>query len=493
MQFTLPTKYWMLIIFVVWGGALLLFGLLRLDTFGLDEGAAHALLLIWSVSDQLINSSFTFGAPDFRALLFFPLGLYWPGSILAAKVFTAILMFIAAMTLYTWCRDTSTQESALISTGLLLIFPATLLQIDSISVGPFLLFLLAMGYVLDKKYRASPHSISSLYFVQILLAATIISLHPMGLAYPLALAWTWYKNPKSIKQQKQIWIGLAISALIVLIMNTGWISIAWLSNPLLSLSAGFFGHTALDAAPPAWEAGLLPIVLLAYLLYKDIKHSVNDFMQTCLIFAMLIGLVAADLNWALISMTYLIYKGIPLIISVNSRLKSQSFVGQRGMVMVVLFILATIFMQGGKAYANYIKSGVLTPEDELIKSIAKEAADPEKDFLGASQWPARTMIASKRDILPLPTNPVNEKNLLLSFNKLTHLIFDQNNANNSELAMILAKHSNLTETVAILAGGVIIKVRRDTVGKDNVPRDQVQTDKDRMGKEPITAINPSTE
>jgi len=462
-KFTLSTKYWMLIVLTVWGGALLLFGLFRLDTFGLDEGAAHALLLIWSVSDQLINSSFTFGGPDFRALLFFPLGLYWPGSILAAKVFTALLMFVAAMTLYTWHRDTSSQESALISTGLLLILPATMLQIDSISVGPFLLFLFAMGYVLDKKYRASPHSISSLYFVQILVATTIISLHPIGLAYPLALAWNWYKNPKSSKQQKQVWIGLAISALIVVVMQTGWISIAWLSNPLVSLSTALFGHTPLDTAPPSWKAGLLPIVLLAYLLYKDVKHVNKDFMLTCLIFAMLIGLVAADLSWALITMTYLIYKGISLIISVNSRLKSQSFVGQRGIVMFVLLILATIFMQGGKAYANYIKSGVLAPEDELIKTIAKEAADADKEFLGASQWPARTMIAAKRDILPLPTNPVNEEKLLLSFNKLTHLVFDQNNANNSDLAKILAKHSNLTETVAILSGGVIIKVRKTAV------------------------------
>ncbi len=467
MQFTLPTKYWMFIMFAIWGGALLWFELLRLDTLGLDEGAAHALLLVWSVSDQIINSSTTFGGPDFRALLFFPLGLYWPGSILAAKVFTALLMFIAAMTLYTWCRDTVSQESALISTGLLLILPVTISQIDTIDIGIYCLFLFTMGFILDKKYRASPHSISSLYFVQMLLVATTVSLHPIGLAYPLALAWHWYKNPKSSKQQKQIWIGLALSALIVLAMQTGWISISWFSNPLITIGTAFFGHTPLDSTPPLWQTGLLPFLLVSYLLFREIKHSSDNFMLTCLMFSMVIGLVAADLNWALMAMTFLIYKGIPLLISINSRIKSQSFAGQRGAVMAVLFILATIFMQGDKAYANYISSGVLDPEDELINAVAKEAADHDKAFLGASQWPARTMIASRRDILPLPSAPINEENLLKSFTKLTHLVFDHNNAKNSDLAKLLAKHANLTETIAILAGGVIVKVKK--TAKEQLP------------------------
>jgi len=320
-----------------------------------------------------------------------------------------------------------------------------------------------MGFILDKKYRASPHSISSLYFIQMLLVATTISLHPMGLAYPLAIAWHWYKNPKSNKQQKQVWIGLAITALIVTVMQTGWISIAWFSNPLISIGIAFFGHTPLAATLPSWEAGLLPFLLITYMLFRDIKRSSDDFVLTCLILAVIIGLVAADLSWALISMTYLIYRGIPLIISLNSRLKSQSFAGQRGIVMAVLFILTTIFMQAEKSYANYVASGILAPEDELIKSIAKEASDHDKEFLGASQWPARTMVACRRDILPIPTNPVNEEQLLTSFNKLTHMVFDHNNPKNSDLAQLLAKHANLTETTAILAGGVVVKVRKKAV------------------------------
>jgi len=463
MQFTLPTKYWMLIVLAIWGSALLGFGLLRLDTFGLDEGAAHALLLIWSVSDQIINSSVTFGGPDFRGLLFLPLGLYWPGSILAAKVFTALFMFVAAMTLYIWSRDTSSQETALISTGLLLIVPATILQIDAIGVGPYCLFLFAMGFILDKKYRASPHSISSLYFIQMLLVATTISLHPMGLAYPLAIAWHWYINPKSNKQQKQVWIGLVITAFFVTAMQTGWISIAWFSNPLNTIGIAFFGHTPLATALPSWKAGLLPILLIAFLLFRDIRHFSDNFMLTCLILAIIIGFVAADLNWSLVAMTYLIYRGIPLIISLNSRIKSQSFAGQRGIVMAVLFIFTTIFMQAEKTYANYVASGILAPEDEVIKAIAKEASDHDKDFLAASQWPARTMVACRRDILPIPTNPVNEEQLLKSFNKLTHMVFDHNNPKNSDLAQLLAKHANLTETTAILAGGVVVKVRKKAV------------------------------
>src|SRR3569832_682049 len=74
-----------LIVLLAWGGALLSLDLLRTTPYGLDEGAARGLLLIWSISDKNNNPIVTLGIPDFRALLFIPLGAYWPGSLIAAK------------------------------------------------------------------------------------------------------------------------------------------------------------------------------------------------------------------------------------------------------------------------------------------------------------------------------------------------------------------------------------------------------------------------
>src|SRR3569623_1888009 len=73
-------RYWGLIVLLAWGGALLSLDLLRTTPYGLDEGAARGLLLIWSISDKIINPIVTLGIPDFRALLFIPLGAWWNGA-----------------------------------------------------------------------------------------------------------------------------------------------------------------------------------------------------------------------------------------------------------------------------------------------------------------------------------------------------------------------------------------------------------------------------
>ena len=70
MQIQIKPRYWVFLALLVWGGAILALHMLRLDTYGVNEGAARALLLSWSIVDQVVNPTVVMGFHDFRALLF---------------------------------------------------------------------------------------------------------------------------------------------------------------------------------------------------------------------------------------------------------------------------------------------------------------------------------------------------------------------------------------------------------------------------------------
>jgi len=455
----IPKPVLFILMMSAWGGAIILFQLVRLNAFNLDEGAAMALLLNWSVSDQIINPVTTYGGPDFRALLFIPLGLYWPGSIVAAKVFTLAFCFAAALFLYNWSKTTDNKESALIASGLFLISPVLIYLADTIAVAPFLLTVFGAGFYLDKKYRTSPHTISSLYFVQMLVIAIAITLHPMGLAYPLALAWQWYKNPKSDKQKKQVWIGIAITVFVILAMQTGWIDIAWGSNPLISLHNAIMGYNLREPYLEHWIGGAVVIIPLLFLIFRDFKRLADNLMGSMLIISIVIGLTAADQNWALIAIAVLLYRGIPALITINKSSKALNFMGQRGIVFGAIMVVSLLFMQADKSYAIQISSEVLTPRDQLIQRLAEEALDPDKPFLAASQWPAQTMIVCKRDVLRLPPAKENGPELLKIIKGITHIIFNHRDIKNNALARNVAELSGHTETIDIQPSGVIVKIR----------------------------------
>jgi len=459
-----------LLVMAAWGGAILYFGLVRFTPYGIDEGAAIALLLNWSVSDMIANPVTTFGGPDFRALLFIPLGMYWSGSMVAAKVFSLLVTFSAAMLLYAWTRrrnEPGSDETALIASGLLLIAPITIAQADAMAVAPFLLAMFGLGWLLDGKYRASEHRISSLYFLQAILVAITVTLHPMGLAYPLALAWRWHKDPKSERQKKQVWLAIAIATGIVIAMQTGWIALGWFSNPLYALSHALIGNADLDPLnEPRWIPGLILALLLAVVLWQDARRLLDDLFGSSLLAALLIGLLCADDSWGMVALALLLYRGTPLLIRLNQRLgRKGGFVAQRGLVMAVLFVTATVFMQADKGHATLLASGQLSPSDELIQALALEAEDPEKPFLAASQWPARTMLAARRDVLPLPPAADDGEAQLQIMKGLTHLIFDHNDPHYSALARNLAEVSDRAKTLAILPGGVLIGIADPQAGK----------------------------
>ena len=146
-------RYWGIGALIIWGGLAIALNLLRFDPYGIDEAAARALLLTWTVADRVVNPIVTLGAPDFRALLFLPLGAYWSGSFIALKVFMLLMLFAAVTLMYRWSRQHQDAESAMLASGLLLIAPVALMQINAIGSGPFLLLGFGLAAWLDQRYR----------------------------------------------------------------------------------------------------------------------------------------------------------------------------------------------------------------------------------------------------------------------------------------------------------------------------------------------------
>lgn len=453
-------RYQALLLLIFWGTVLISAGLIRLDAFGIDEGAARALLLVWSVVDRIINPIFILGLPDLRAVLFAPIGIYWPGSITAAKVFTALITFAGVLFFHNWSQRNNNNETALIGTGLLLIAPLTLAQIDAIAAGPYLLLGFGLGLWMNQAYRRAQRPLGGWFFLQLMLIVVLTSIHPLALAYPLALIMEWHKNPIDNRQQRHVFIGIGLAIIFTLLIRGGWNDLAWFGNPVTPLSSVLFG-----SQPPGdsaiISASIIAVLLLATLFFNR-RLLLQDLLGRMLGLAIIIGAFCADQNWALIALALLLYVGGNTLISLNSRMGSGSFIGQRGLAMVVLFVLATVFMQGDKIHQQRIAQNLLNPHDFLIQSLTLELEDIKDDkILIMSQWPGRTMLAIRRPVIPLPPDYKDSGTLLTNIQGVTHIIFDPRDPDNHVLRDHLANLTAVSETLALEQGGVIIRINKE--------------------------------
>ncbi len=455
-------RYWGVLALLAWGAIAIGMNLLRFDAYGIDEAAARALLINWTVADRVVNPIVTLGAPDFRALLFLPLGAYWPGSFVALKVFMLLVLFAAVTLLYKWSKDHQDGETALIASGLLLIAPLSLMQVNAVGAGPFLLLGFGLGLWLDRRYRSVGKQLGGWYFIQLLLVMTVVTIHPAGLAYPLALAWEWHTNPLNARQRKQMHIGIGIATVFALLFSYvfGNSAVDWGLNPLATLGAATLGRVPGDPRPMLATSGILPALIVAVAIVGYRKSILSEMLPRMLLLGGLLGLVAADFGWAMIILALVLYCGMPLLIRLNSGMGAHGFVGQRGLVMVVIFILATLFMLGDRAYRSSIINGSLEPHDQIIKALAIETESLDENFYTISQWPARTMLALKRPVFPLPPKYETPEDLLANIGKVDFIVFDPFDPANKHLRDQLANLTETMETLIQQADGVIVKVKR---------------------------------
>jgi hypothetical protein len=465
----IPAQVKILLILSLWGGLALYFHLLRFDPFGIEETAARALLLNWTVSDRVVNPIVVFGLPDLRALLFAPLGIYWTGSIVAVKIFTLLITFSAALLLYQWARRTMNEEVALIGSGLFLIAPLSFFQINAVGIGPFLLLLFVSGQWLDRKYRQIQRNLGGWYFLQLILAAVAVSLHPAGLAYPAALIWEWYKNPIDKRHQLQIVAGLCITTILILILRVGWPALDWGNNPVAILTYLIYSP-APGGAGPSWMVGIIPASILVVFLLSDFRELFSDLLGRMLLGGLLLGIVAADPGWAMLALVIMLYRGLHKLININRSLPGRSLAGQRGLVLSVIFALATLFMIADKVQRYNILQGALSPEDEVIRTLAGELEDSKESSATISQWPARTLLATKQTSFPLPPPSQDAQGLLKNLHGARFLLFNPYDKRNKQLTLQVAELSHVLKTIMVTPSAVLIEIA-DVRDKSKAPSD----------------------
>jgi hypothetical protein len=445
--------------------------LLHKTSYGIDEGAAQALLLVWSIADNVVSPIVTLGFPDFRALFLAPVGFLWTGDVLPAKVTTILVTATAAWALHTWRIHKGESESALLATGLLMISPLLLVQIDTISVAAFLLFSFALGAWADQIYRESQKAFGGMYFSQLFLCFVAVTLHPIGLAYPLSLLWAWYKDPIDKKHQTYFFVGIGAAVLLALVLTLGWSHITWFLNPVKNLAALLLGPaTDDDFGVFHWIAGIAMSLILLLVIWKQARNLWADLLGRTLLIGLIIGIFAGDQIFGIVALTASLYWGLPLLLNKSTHLQG-GFWQQRGFVLVLTVFLATTCMLSSKLRYQTLQTSDLSPRDSLIKVLAEDSGlflneEPAQDgatkksIRVASQWPALTMLACRCDALPLPPDAKDSEALFDMLHGIDYLIFDPRDIQNGSLAHNLANmEAGKTETIVLQQGGVIVQVK----------------------------------
>ncbi len=464
-------RYWAYLALIIWGA--LIYQLLNKDSYGINESAARILLLVWSVADHVVSPAVTWGFPDFRAIFLAPVGFLWTGSLLATKVFTLLFMAGAVWSVHAWRRQSGASESALLASALLLISPLLIQQINSLSVFPFLLLTFALGSWADQNYRNTPLAFGGRYFAQLFLCLASVTFHPAGLAYPAALAWSWYRSPTDAKQQKYLLSGIAVIVFLGVALPFGWNNIEWFGNPLLRLSELVLGaaDTSSDSSILPWITGAAMLLVLLWIIWRQAQELWVDLLGRTLLMAFAFSIFNSDSTWSLLALSLGLYWGFPLLLQTGA-INSAAAGFKRNLALLVFFVLATAFMLLNKTSYQFMGMNNISPSDNLIRAITEVSAEFEKKvaksvtdkttFRVASQWPGRTMLACRCDTLPLPPSAKDEQELLAMLRGVNYLMFDPRNPANLSLARNLSMlNGTSVEVLAMQTGGVIIAVKHN--------------------------------
>lgn len=450
-------KHGWLLAGLAWIAGLLIFGLLRTDSYGIDENGARSLLLTWTVWENVTTPIVTLGPPDLRSLVFIPLGAYWPGSMLAAKVFTAILTFIAIFGFYRVVADTVSDEAALLASGLALIAPLTLLEINQLGAGPHLLLAFSVGLWAHRRYLDGNRPLGGWFFLLLFLVLYAVSLHPAGLALPAALAWEWWRYPRDARQQKHFFFGLGLATLITLAFRYGWPGLVWLDNPLDPLSTLWVAKLPDAIEPTSSLFGLFAAILAVTAIIAAWPVIARELWARLLFGASLLGLIAADSSWAFIVQSLILLLGLTALIQLSKRITGQGFAKQRGAVLATVFVIALVFMIGDKNYREANIREARSPQDQILYVLALEVADRDERIPIASQWPARTLLATKQPSFPLP--PPQIPDMTGALKHVNYVAFDPFIPANQSIREAIAQSSPTFETAMIEDRAVLIKVR----------------------------------
>jgi hypothetical protein len=494
-QSRIPPGLWAVVALVAW--SLGVIALLDRTPYGFDEATARAVLVLWSIADEIPSPVVTLGVPDFRALFLAPAGVLFSGSLVAVKLCTLFVLLAAAIGLYRWRARDGDTEAPLLATGLLLLAPAAVASIDRIAIGPFLLLSFVLGAWADELYRATRMRFGGWYFAQLLLCMMAATLHPAGLAYPLVLAVSWLRQAPPEppmagiipgRERTHVLAGVGIATLIGVLLAAGWPQQSWFGNPILALSQTILGWHAESTVGDALALllGLLLLLALFATLWAARRAIGADRLASTVTLAAGIALFAGDTSFALLVLVLLLFWGFPVLLRVRVG-QARGFAGQRGVAFALLMVLSTAFLLADRArYEGLKHEPELSAQDRLIQFVAAsvQAEHPvgvspglvtgeEKARSGprvASQWPGRTMIACRCSALPLPPATQDPAAFAANLRGITFVVFDPQNPANRGLSQNFALLGGAgAETLALQAGGVVLKIHAPAGPDANAP------------------------
>ncbi|SPE32816.1 conserved membrane hypothetical protein [Burkholderiales bacterium] len=481
----LPGGFWAVVALVVW--ALGVTALLDRTPYGLDEATARAVLFLWSISDQVASPIVTMGIPDFRAVYLIPAGVFFSGSLLAAKLCALLVVVATAIGLYHWRLRQGDAETPLLASGLLLLSPLTVSSIDRVAIGPFLLLTFLLGSWADDSYRASRIRFGGFYFSQLLLSVAAVSLHPAGLAYPIVLAISWLRDrpaepdaPAMIpgREHTHVLLGIGIATLLGALLAAGWPHQGWFANPVTALAQdvlAFPAESALASTLLFWVLGAVLALALLATLWRMRSQILADRFAATLVLAGAIAACTGDASFSLLAFVLLLYWGFPLLLRVHVG-KTAGLVGQRGVALALLIVVSTLFLSADRGrYAQLAQGLELSAQDQLIRVLAESVqqshpvtpqpglvTEQEKAKSGprvASQWPGRTMIACRCSTLPLPPAAEDQQVFAANLRGLDYVVFDPQNPANRGLSRGFALLGGAqAETVSLQPGGVVLRL-----------------------------------
>jgi|UPI00037B0AD8 hypothetical protein len=440
--------------------------LFRYDLYGMEEAAARALLINWSIIHQVASPIALFGVPDMRGFLFVLLDLHWAGSLIAAKVFSMLILFATILMLYRWGERQHSAEATMIACGILPLLPISIMQADAVGGGIYLLLALVAMAWLHEVIRESAFDVPGQMFLQAVLLGFAISIHPFALAALGVLLFLWWRDTEqSAKKRRNVMIALVVGSIIPLILRMGWPDAASFDGAFLPfVSQIVLGSDLLPTSADArMGVGIILITLLLATALVFVMRKTSDTLAWFLVLGLLLGLWHINAVWLFMAAVTLLYLGAPALIALNQHIGWQGLVGQRGLVLLVLFVTATTAMITDRRYHAIEQGHLLNEVDQSIALLSAEAANANAPFLAASEWPARTMMAAKRDVFPLPR--VKEGEDAESFRQriqgVSHFTFNPQSEENRGLVTQFSALNAYYETLSLNSASVVLKIRSE--------------------------------
>jgi hypothetical protein len=148
------------------------------------------------------------------------------------------------------------------------------------------------------------------------------------------------------------------------------------------------------------------------------------------------------------------------LINFNQALPMSGLLGQRGIVLTVIFAVATVYMISDKAQRSGIRQGEVSEEDQVIRTLSGELEDIKEPSVIISQWPARTLLATKQTTLPLPPAASDAQTLLKNLQgaKANFLLFNPYDKRNAPFARQVSELSQTIKTIMATRSAVLWEV-----------------------------------